>query len=215
MPNLKAEKRDISVKLSSIRDRGLIPAEIYGRGMENIHLCLDSKEFARTLKEAGETSIVNISVDGEVIPVLIHDFQKDAITGKFLTVDLHKVKMDEKITVSVPVVFVGESPAVKEQGGILITAMDEIEIEALPGDMPREISVDISRLSEIDSSVYVKDIVVSGKYEIATDSDSVIATVSAPEEEEVVAAPVDVSAIKTEGDTKKAERDSKKASEEE
>ena len=214
MPNLKAEKRDISVKLSDIRDRGLVPAEIYSRGMENIHLCLDSKEFARTLKEAGETTIVNIAIDGEIIPVLIHDLQKDVISGKFLTVDLLKVNMNEKITVPVPVVFVGESPAVKDLEGVLLKAMEEIEIEALPGDMPHEISVDISGLKEIDASVFVRDIVVSGKYEIVTDKDSVIATVSAPEEEVIPEAPVDVSAIKTEGDEKKMERESKNNSEE-
>ena len=215
MANLNAEIREIpGKKAASFRAEGLIPAELYGSGTENIHLVVGDKDFRKALTEAGESTIVNLSVRGEVHPVLIHDYQKNYLTGEFLSVDFHRVNMSEKITTDVPLVFVGEAPAVKGLGGILIRSMDEVEVEAFPADLPHEIAVDISSLDELGKSLYVKDISVTGKFEITVDPETVIATVSAPEEEVVEAAAVSVADIKTEGEAKRAEKEAKKAEEE-
>jgi len=208
MPNINAEIRDISTKLEEIRSKGLIPTELYGKGVENIHLALSVKDFVKVFEEAGENTIVNVLVDGKTHPVLIHDYQIDPISRKYLAVDLHEVNMSEKITAPIPLSFIGESQAVKD-GGVLIKSMEEIEIEALPANLPHEIEVDLSAITEIDGSLYVRDLSIPNDCEVVTDPDTVIATVSAPREEEVVVAPVSVTDIATEGEVKRAEKEKK------
>lgn len=215
MANLKAEIREVLGKKAAVlRAEGLIPAELYGSGIQNIHLSVNTKEFRKTLEEAGESTIVNLSVGNEIHPVLIHDYQKNYLTGEFLSVDFHKVNMSEKIATDVPLVFTGESPAVKDLGGILVRSMDEVEVEAFPADLPHEISIDVSSLDELGKSLYVKDISVIGKFEILADPDTVVATVTAPEEEVVEAPAISVADIKTEGEVRRAEKASEKSEEE-
>ena len=182
MPNLNAEKRDMGVKLEELRSRKMVPAELYGRGFENIHLAVQVREFEKVYEEAGENTIVNIMVDGETYPVLINDINIDPLSRKALTVDLYRVRMDEKITAPIPLSFIGESPAIKE-GGVLVKSMEEVEVESLPGNIPHEIEVDVSLITEIDGSLYVRDLKVPAGCEMVTDPDSVIATVAAIEEE--------------------------------
>jgi len=207
MPNLNAEIREMSAKPAALRESGLIPAEIYGKEFENIHITVSAKEFGKVFEEAGENTVVNLKVGSDVYPVIIHDHQVDSISRKFVAVDFFKVRMDEKITATVPLSFVGESPAVKDFGGILIKSMDELEVEALPADLPHELTIDVSALKEIDQSVYVRDIKAAGNYEIVTEPDTVIATVSMPEEE-TEEAPTSVADIVTEGEVNRAEKES-------
>jgi large subunit ribosomal protein L25 len=204
MPDLNAEIRESSLKPAAIRASGLIPGEIYGKQFENKHITVSAKEFGKVFEEAGENTIVNLKVEGETYPVIVHDHQKDPITDKFMSVDFFKVRLDEKITAPIPLEFIGESSAVKELGGVLVKSMDEIEVEALPSDLPHEINVDVSAIKEIDGSIYVKDLPVTGNYEIVTDPDTVIATVTLPEEE-VVEPTASVEDIVTEGEAKRAE----------
>ena len=211
MPDLNAEIRESSLKPDAVRASGLIPAEIYGKQFENKHITVSAKEFGKVFEDAGENTIVNLNVGGETYPVIVHDQQKDPISGKFLSVDFFKVRLDEKITAPIPLEFIGESPAVKEMGGVLVKSMDEIEVEALPSNLPHEIKVDVSAIKEIDGSIYVKDLPAAGDYEITTDPDTVIATVMLPEEE-VVEPVASVEDIVTEGEVKRAE--SAKAEEE-
>lgn len=210
MPNLNAEIREKSAKTESLRKAGFIPAEIYGKGLDNIHITISAKEFEKIFAEAGENTIVNLKVENDIYPVLVHGHQINPISRKFLSADFFKVRMDEKITASIPLLFMGEAPAVKEQGGILIKSMDEVEVEALPAHLPHEIKIDLSVLKNLNESVYVRDIKVSGNYEIITDPKTVIATVSAPEEEEVRVTPVSVDDIVTEGEEKRTEKERSK-----
>jgi large subunit ribosomal protein L25 len=204
MPDLNAETRELSLKPAAARGAGLIPAEVYGNGFENKHVTVSAKEFIKVFAEAGENTIVNLKVSGEIYPVIIHDYQKDAVSDKFMSVDFFKVNLAEKIIVPIPLEFIGESLAVKDLGGVLVKSMDEIEVEALPSDLPHNIKIDISAITEIDGSVYVRDLSVVGNYEIKTTPDSVIATVTMPEEE-VEPTPVSVEDIVTEGEAKRAE----------
>jgi len=204
MINLNASIRELPFKPDALRASGLIPAEIYGKGFNNLHITVPVKEFNKVFEKAGENTVVDLLVGKNTYSVLIHDHQKHPISDQFLAVDFLNVRLDEKIIAPIPLVFVGESSAVKEMGGVLVKSMDKIEVEALPSNLPHEIEINISAITEIDGSIYVKDIIVSGNYEIITDADTVIATVTMPEEE-VVATPVGVEDIMTEGEAKRAE----------
>ncbi len=210
MPELKVEQRKTFGKANvALRKTGMIPAELYGHGIPNVHVAINSKDFDKVYKEAGENTVVNIVVDGASHPVLIYDIQRDPITDKVLAVDFYQVKMDEKIETSVPLSFVGESPAVKD-GGILIEAMDEVEVEAFPQDLPEKIEVDLSKLLAIGDSLYVRDLPKSSKYEYVVEPDTVVASITEQAAEEEVAAPVltpDQVVVETE--EKKAERQAK------
>ena len=203
-------------RVKDLRRQGLIPAELYGKGIENMHLAVKSKDFKNVFKEAGESSIINIVVfdknKKEEIPVLIHDIQKDYLTDDIIHIDFYRVRMDEKIRTYIPLEFIGESPAIKNYGGILNKSMLEIEIEALPKDLPHNISVDISQIKELDQSIYVKDLSIPKNVKILVDPETVIATVSLPKEE-VPSEPIDVSAVKVETEEKKLEHSKEKEAE--
>jgi large subunit ribosomal protein L25 len=114
--------------------------------------------------------------------------------------------MDEKITATVPLEFINESPAVKEKIGILIKAMHEIEVEALPADLPHHIEVDISNLSDIEKSIRVKDLKINKGVKLLVDKETVVATVAEMAKEEEVVAPVSVEEVKVEGEEKREEK---------
>ncbi|MEK7181366.1 MAG: 50S ribosomal protein L25 [Patescibacteria group bacterium] len=209
---LTVQKREKLGKASKgLFKQGLIPAEVYGHGFKNEHLAVLGKEFIKVFKEAGENTIVNLNVGGEKWPALIYEVQKGRTLGEVTHVDFYRVTMTEKITTKVPLEFIGESPAVREKLGILNKSMDEIEVEALPADLPRRIEVDLGLLVDLSSNIYVKDLKVSPKVKVLVDPETTVATMVAVKEEEVVKGPTDVSEVKVEVEEKKAERDSEKA----
>ena len=210
--DLIAQKREKFGKASKgLAEEGFIPAEIYGHGFKNEHLSVPTKEFLKVFKEAGENTIVNLSVGGEKWPALIYDVQKNGIHGEVSHVDFYRVTMTEKITTKVPLEFVGEAPAVKEKIGILNKSMDEVEVEALPVDLPHRIEVDLGLLLDLTSNIHIKDLKTSSKVKILVDPETVVATIVAVKEEEEVKGPADVSEVKVEAEEKKAERDIEKA----
>lgn len=202
---LKAQKRSElgSIKAEKLRESGMIPAELYGHNIENIHLAVDAKELKTVYNKAGESEIVNLVVDGETKPTIIHDIQIHPISEEFRSVDFYQVNMKEEIELAVPFNFIGTAPAVKNFGGVLVKAMEELEIVCLPGNIPGEIDIDLSTLTELGSSIYVKDLPESDKYRILTDPSTVIATVSEPREEEEEPG-ISVEDVKVEGEEKKA-----------
>jgi len=213
--DLAVQKREIlGRKVKELRQQGLIPAELYGRGLENLHLAVLEKDFNKVFKEAGENQVVNLDVAGQKRPVLIYEINRDAVTDAILNIDFYQVRLDEKLRVKVPVEFVGESPAVKA-GNILIKAIQEIEVEALPGNIPHSFIVDISHLAEVGQDFKVKDFVADKNVKILVEPENVIATIQAPltEEEEKVLeeqAVPGVEVVKVEAEEKKAERAAEK-----
>lgn len=204
---LVAQKREQFGKaVKALRHRGLIPAELYGHGFPNMHLAVSDKEFAKVFKEAGTNTVVNLLVDKENFPVLVCDYERDRLTGDFIHIDFYRVRMDEKIAAKVIVEFIGESPAVKGKGGILNKVMSDVEVEALPADLPRRFAVDLSNLLEIGESIYVKDLKAPAGVKILVDPETVVVTVTQEEAEEKAEEPVDISAVKVEAEEKKAER---------
>ncbi len=209
--DLTVELRDkFGKQVKQLRKSGVIPAELYGKAQENKHLSVSAKEFSRVFKEAGTNTVVNLQAGKEKIAALIHSVVRNYVSGDVDHVDFYRVRMDEKITAKIPLEFTGEAPAVKEKSGILNKAMSEIEVEALPADLPHRLSVDLSTLDDLNKSVYVRDIKVPKGVELLVGPETVIATVTPQLEEEVVAAPMDVADIKVEAEEKVAERAEKK-----
>lgn len=216
--DLSVKTRDVlGKKVKALREEGLIPAELYGHGFENIHLALPAKEFNKVLKEAGSTSVVTLLLGKESKPAMIHEVARHPVTSEIIHVDLHQVRMDELVKAHVPLEFVGEAPAIKALGAVINKAMSEIEVEAFPQNIPHTLTVDLSTLDALDKTIYVKDLACPKGVTFLVEEDAAVVTATEPAPEEVAAPAeaVDVSAIKTEGEEKKAERDAEKTAKEE
>jgi large subunit ribosomal protein L25 len=190
----------------TLRSSGQIPAVLYGHGVASQHLQIPSTDFEKVFKEAGESTIVKLQVDGsEPVNVLIQDVQRDNVLDKIVHVDFYQVKMTEKLKAHVPIKFVGESPAVKALGGTLVHNISEVEVESLPGDLPHEIEVDVSILNTFDDDIRVKDLKVdrSRVKILVEDEDLMVAMVQRPRTEEELKeleqAPVEADVSKVEG----------------
>jgi large subunit ribosomal protein L25 len=193
--------------VKALRKEGFVPAELYGHGLANMHLSLAAKEFNKVFKEAGTNTVVTLLIDKDKKPAIIHDVMRDALTDEIAHVDFYQVRMDEKIKAKVPLEFIGIAPAIKTLGAVINRSMAELEVEALPTDLPHRLTVDLSVLDELNKSVYVRDIKVPKGVKILIEEETAVATATPPlKEEEKVEVPVDVTAVKVETEEKKAER---------
>lgn len=213
---ITAEKRTVFGKATAdLRQQGLIPAELYGRGVENIHLALPQSAFGKLFREAGSSTVIALTVDGQKHSVLIHDVSRNYLRGEIDHVDFYQVQAGQKIRTRVPLVLTGESPVIKTGGAVLNTAMVEIEVEATAEHLPHELSISLETLTEIGQSLHVKDLVVPKGVTLHVDPETVIASVAEQRAEEIVvpAATVDVAEVKVESEEKKADRAEKKEGE--
>jgi len=210
--DLTVKSREITgKKVRTLRREGLVPAELYGHGLQNLHLSVSAKEFGKVLKEAGTTTVVTLLLSTEKKPAIIHDVKHNYLTGEVEHVDFYQVRMDEKLKTKVPLEFIGEAPAVKEKQAVINKSMSEIEVEALPQNLPHKLIVDLSLLDDLNKSVYVRDIVIPKGVEVLIDMDTAVVTAVPQAAEEVVEAPiVDVTDVKVETEEKKAERTAEK-----
>ncbi len=204
---IKATKREPSEKLDILRKSGKIPAVFYGAGKVTTSISIPIIEFKKVWREAGESSAVKVSVPTGDIDVLIHEVQVDPVTDEPIHVDFLAIDMKKKIKVKVPLVFEGISNAVKSGMGNLVKVLHEIEIEALPADLPHNLFVDITPLETIENQVFVSDIKLPSGVVAITNPHDVVASIVAQveEKEEVIVAPVDLSAIEVEKKGKKDE----------
>jgi large subunit ribosomal protein L25 len=158
---LQASPRDLlGKKVKTLRASGTLPAHVYGKGLNSAAVAVTAKDFATALSQAGETGLVELTVAGEDSsrPVLIQGVQKDPVTGNPLHVDLYQVNLKEKTTAKVPVVLTGENELEKRSEGLIIQTLNEIEVEALPTDIPHEFTVDTTALTEIGQTFKVSDL---------------------------------------------------------
>lgn len=186
---LEAQKRTIrGRKVKNLRKSGFVPGTVYGKGVESLSVQVNRDTLLSLFKEVGETGLVELSVDKtEKRPVLISLIQTHPVTGDVLHVDFRQVNLKEKISAMVPVELVGESPAVKNGIGNLVQQIDEVEVEALPTELPDHFELSIDGLLEIDQALYVKDIVFDAKkIEMLTDTEMIIAKIEGQQAEEVV-----------------------------
>lgn len=209
---LQAKKRTVIGKQTKqLRAKGILPAVVYGHGVETRNIEVDTKAFDKVYTKAGESSLIDLSIeDGKALKVLIQDVKVDPLQGRLVHADFREVKMTEKLDAEVILRLVGEAPAVKELGGILVRSMDKILVRCLPGDLVHEIDIDVTGLKKFDDAIKVKDITPPKGIEFKANPNEVIVVINEPiSEEELTASleskPVeDVSAVKVETDEKKA-----------
>lgn len=190
--SLKSEKREsFGRKVKRLRKEGKIPANIFGKKIKSEAICVDKKEFTDVFEKAGETQIIDLvspSKHETSKPVLVSNAQVDPVTSEYLHIDFRQVDLTEKIEARVPVEVSGESPAEKQGIGTVVQQLHEIEVEALPADLPEKLVVDATLLTQVDQIVYVKDLKFDKKVEVKTDMESIVVKVEPPQKEEVVEA---------------------------
>lgn len=182
---LKSKKRTLlGKKVKSLRREGVLPAVVYGGKEGSVPIELGLQEFSKVFKTAGETTLIRLLVDSEKFKnVLVHDISRDPITEEINHVDFYEVKMDEKITTKVPLIFIGDAPAVIDLDGVLVKAMQELEVRALPSNLPHQIEIDISQLKTFDDNILVKDIKLPKNIEILENLETSVAVVTPPRSE--------------------------------
>lgn len=176
---LSAQTRTIlGKKVKSLRQQGFVPAHVFGNKTQTLHIQVKGNDFLKVFEKVGETGIIALDVDGQKKPVLVKDRQLHPATDDLLHIDFYQVNLQEKVKVNVPVEIVGESPAVEKKVGLLLTPVAELEVEALPGDLPEAIEVDISNLNEIGDQIKVQDLKVDRtKIEILADPEQIVADI--------------------------------------
>ncbi|MBL8030430.1 MAG: 50S ribosomal protein L25 [Candidatus Doudnabacteria bacterium] len=198
----------MKIKLDALRKVGQIPAVLYGNKIQNQNLILNSVEFEKVFRKAGESTLVNLTLeDGKVHPVLIQDVQYHNLKNTPIHVDFYQVSMSDKLKANVALEFTGESSAVKTLGGVLNKQINEVQVECLPADLPHNILVDISSLKTFEDAVYVKDLKVDAKVKILAPADEVVAKVQPPrdmEKELSAQSTEDVAAVLAATDAEKA-----------
>lgn len=158
---LEAKKRTLTGKaVSQLREKGLLPAVMYGKGMESQTLEVAEQAFLKAYKSAGASTLIDLVIDGKDNKVLVQEVAHDPLSDRITHADFHKVSLTEKMHAKIPLIFVGESRAVKGLGGMLIKNVDELEVECLPTDLVHEISVDISKLENFGDIIHLKDMVI-------------------------------------------------------
>ncbi len=185
---LQAKNRTVlGKKVKRLRKEGLVPAEIFGHGLENKHVSLETKSFKNVYKQAGGHTIVQVlTEDGLRIPALISEVQVHPLTREPLSVLLQGIRADEKIEIKVPIEFKGRAPAEKS-GFVVVKVLDEIEIEALPDKIPHSFEIDLSGLAEAGQSIHVGDLVTLEGVKILQPKEMVVVTVTEHEKEEAPA----------------------------
>ncbi len=194
MITLEVQKRDAKTSLSTLRSSGQMPAVFYGKKEKSTAIQLPYAIFEKTLKDAGESTILHLKGTGIDVDVLIHDVDLDPVTDKPRHADFYAIEKDKKLEIKVPLEFIGVSGAVKDLGAVLVKVMHEIEIEALPKDLPHKIDVDLSSLAAFDDVIKAQDLKLPAGVHLKVKPEEIIASVYEPKEE-VEAAPVDLSKI--------------------
>ncbi len=205
MKTLIATMRSKADKLATVRNNGMVPAVVYGASTENTSISVPSIDFVKVFREAGESSTIVLEMGVKKVDVLIHDVQFDPIKGFPLHVDFLAVDMNKPVHVSVPIEFSGVAPAEKAGLGTLVKVLHEVEIKALPKDLPHTISVDITTLETLENQIHVKDIKLPAGVTMLSDADEVVALVAQAKEEKEEVGAVDLGAIEVEKKGKKDE----------
>ena len=176
-------------KLKQLRKQSLLPANIFGKSIQSKAIQLDLKVFNSIYEEAGETSVIEITLDGDKnsYPVLISNIQFNPVTDVPVHVDFRHVDMTQKITANIPLEFINESPAAKDHNAVIITNLEEVEVEALPDQLPEKIEVDLAQLKEVGDAISIGDIKIPQNVELTQDLEIVIVLTQEQREQEVEA----------------------------
>jgi large subunit ribosomal protein L25 len=190
---LQVSKREIlGKKTRFLRRQGITPVHLFGHGLESLTLQCDTPDLQRTIARAGMTRLITLAIEGDKHPrsVFIREIQREPCSGEVLHVDFYQVRKTEKIKADVPIILVGEAPAMKEKGRILTHSLTSLSVECLPDKLPPQIEVDLSPLEELEQAIYVRDITLSPDITVINDAEQMVVKVSEARvevEEEVVA----------------------------
>lgn len=189
---LKANERDIlGKKVKFLRRQEITPVHLFGHGLKSLALQCDTANLEQSLTLVGETRLISLKVNDEkkARPVLVREVQRNPLNGKLLHVDFYQVKMQEKVEVEIPIVLVGEAPALETKGNMLLHELNTLTIECLPAKIPGNLELNIDSLTEPGRAIRVKDIIVDPDITVLADPEQVVVTVTAARREEEVAVP--------------------------
>ena len=186
--SLSAKNREVIGKqVKQLRTEGIVPAVVYGHGTDSRSISVDQKVFGKVLAQAGESTLVDLQIESDKpTKVLIQEVQRHPLSGDVVHVDFRQVKMTEKLEADIEFKLVGESPAVKALGGIMITNLDRVTVSCLPTDLVSEIEIDVSGLENYGDNVKVGDLTPPKGIEFITSSDEIIVVVNEPVAEEII-----------------------------
>lgn len=214
---LKAEiRQEVGKKVNNLRNSGKIPAVLYGHGIDSKNIAVEKISFVKVLARAGESSLVDLSIGGDAsVKVLIQDLQYHPFTNEVNHIDFRQVRMDEKLETEIELLFVDESPAVKELGGVLVKNLSALQVRCLPSALVHEIKVSLSPLKIFEDKIHVRDIALPDGIEVLNDLDEAIVLIEEPRSEEALkeleATPeAAVEDVKVATEEKKAEREKEK-----
>jgi len=201
MPTLEATPREHKgKKVQKLRDQGRVPGIIYGPEIKNIPLSVDAKTFGAIYQEAGESSLITLKVEKKEFPVLIQDIKRDPVTGDVLHVDFYQPILTKEVEATVPLVFEGEAPAVKDLGGTLVKDIQEVDVKALPQNLPHQIVVKVDTLHTFDDEILIKDLAVPEGVKLLREPEEVVANVVPAEKvEEELEKPIEEKVEEVEG----------------
>jgi large subunit ribosomal protein L25 len=171
-------------KTKALKNQGKIPAVVYGPGEKNVSVEVEEKEFKKVLRQAGESSLVELNIDKAKKPVLIQEIQRDPVSDSIIHIDFYQANLKEEVQVAVPLVFEGTAPAEKDLGGTLNKNMLELEVKALPLNLPHEIKVNVEGLKTFEDHILVKDLVLPAGVTAAKSPDEIVAAVLPPQKVE-------------------------------
>lgn len=185
MISLSAKVRTaLGKKAAKLRQKGILPAVLYGPKVKSLPLEVNLKEFKKVYLEAGESSLVSLEADGKKFLVLIHEIKRDPLTEKFHHVDFYQPDLEKEVEAKVPITFEGEAPAVKELGGTFVRLSSEVEVKALPQKLPKEIKVDVSNLKTFEDRILIKDLLLPEGVKLLKEPDEIVVYVAQPEKVE-------------------------------
>ncbi len=208
---IKAQKREVTgKKVKQLRRENKLPAVLYGPNRDSTNIVIDPFEFSKLFKDVGYSKLFDLELDGAKVKVLVKDLQRNTLTDSFLHIDLYQVNMKKEITAEIPVVFTGESFAVKNNLGLLVHPMSTVAVTCLPGDLPASLEVDIEVLKDVGDSITAGDIKLPEGVALSNDitPDSPVAYIAAPQkaiEEEVSEETEEGEAEGEEGEEQQAE----------
>jgi large subunit ribosomal protein L25 len=180
---LPVETRQVTgKKVAALRRGGMLPGNVYGRGLDSISIQVSTDEMDKTLKFASANEVIDLKINGESVsrPVVIQKVQRHPITSSPLHAEFYQVSLTHTMHADVPLVIIGQSEAVLTYNGVLMTAVESLQVEALPLDLPSRIEVDITPLVELEQSLHVRDLPIPANVTVLTDPEVMVVKISSP-----------------------------------
>jgi large subunit ribosomal protein L25 len=199
MVPLKATARTAEVSPKDLRKRNSVPCVLYGNEVKNTMVQCGENELLKVYVKAGESTLVELDVDGKKVPVLFHALQFEPVSGRISHVDFYAVNLKKEIEAPVPVRFSGESLAVKELAGIFVTVQHHVTVRCLPTALPHELEASMTKLANLHDVLKVSDLIVPAGVKVKDPADTVIATVQEQRKEEEILPTPEAAAATAEG----------------